>query len=119
MRDIPDELRQLTNIIADWASPAPSANFYLFGSRVRGDHKPESDVDLYVEWIGFDDGAIDWWTNQNADDFKSLKDRLPGPLKILEANDPIGETIKCVGRHDPFFRDRNVDCVCLPPTQSD
>jgi predicted nucleotidyltransferase len=34
-------------IPADWIEPAPGAPaVYLFGSRVRGDHRPDSDVDV-------------------------------------------------------------------------
>jgi predicted nucleotidyltransferase len=41
------EVRELAKIIADWSASAPDFTFYLFGSRVRGDHLSDSDVDLH------------------------------------------------------------------------
>jgi hypothetical protein len=42
-----DELRALAEIIAKWIEPATGLKqVYLFGSRVRGDDRPDSDVDL-------------------------------------------------------------------------
>src|SRR5262249_16933676 len=41
------ELEALAEILAEWADPPPGIlNVILFGSRVRGDHKPDSDVQL-------------------------------------------------------------------------
>jgi predicted nucleotidyltransferase len=48
------ELVALAEILADWVEPAPSVPaVYLFGSRVRGDHRHDSDVDVRLfldEW---------------------------------------------------------------------
>src|SRR5262245_66417182 len=40
------ELVRLASVVADWASEARLAEVYLYGSRVRGDHEPNCDVDL-------------------------------------------------------------------------
>jgi predicted nucleotidyltransferase len=42
---VSEELRKLTKSIADWLSAAPDIKFYVYGSRVRGGHRPDSDVD--------------------------------------------------------------------------
>jgi predicted nucleotidyltransferase len=46
------ELAALAEVIATWLDGAPGVPVvYLFGSRVRGDHGPNSDVDfrLYLQ----------------------------------------------------------------------
>ena len=41
------ELRALAEVLADWIEPVLGVPaLYLFGSRVRGDHRPDSDVDI-------------------------------------------------------------------------
>jgi predicted nucleotidyltransferase len=80
------ELQTLAEILAEWAAPAPGVNVYLFGSRVRGDHKPGSDVDvrLYPEEWPHDASQriVQWWTHQNETEFADLEKRLPGPLHL-------------------------------------
>jgi hypothetical protein len=42
-----NELEALAEILAEWIDSAPAIpTVYLFGSRVRGDHRPDSDVDI-------------------------------------------------------------------------
>jgi predicted nucleotidyltransferase len=51
-RTMKRELQALAEILAEWINPAPGIPaVYLFGSRVRGDHRPNSDVDvrLYLD----------------------------------------------------------------------
>jgi predicted nucleotidyltransferase len=49
------DLPRLADILADWLEQAPNIPaIYLFGSCVRGDHKPDSDVDVRLflnEWV--------------------------------------------------------------------
>jgi predicted nucleotidyltransferase len=42
---VSNDLKDLARLLADWAAPASGVTVYLFGSRVRGDHKADSDVD--------------------------------------------------------------------------
>jgi predicted nucleotidyltransferase len=83
------DLLALASILADWAADAPGAKLYLFGSRVRGDHRPDSDVDVSVQWLAISDADMDWWQTNNADLFAAIDVRLPGKLQILEENDPV------------------------------
>ena len=47
------ELKELAKAIAEWASSAPlTVSIFVFGSRVRGDHSPDSDVDLSIDYGG-------------------------------------------------------------------
>ena len=46
----PPSLTELAGIVADWADGCPGVErVFLFGSRVRGDHRPDSDLDLAIE----------------------------------------------------------------------
>jgi predicted nucleotidyltransferase len=112
---VSDELKRLAAVLADWASAAPSARVYLFGSRVRGDHKPTSDVDVFVDFPNADNRDVDWWTRNNVEDFASVKPLLPGPLKVLDMGDPFGQTIKVPAANSLVHRDRNVLCVWMRP----
>jgi predicted nucleotidyltransferase len=110
MIKVNDKLKHLARTLADWAADK-SVTIFLFGSRVRGDHRPDSDVDIFVQFGDMTKGTAVWWTEQNSEDFASLKGRLPGPLKILDANAPLVLSVK---KAEVVYRDRNVVCVLLP-----
>ena len=107
-----DDLVELAYILASWAAPAPLATIYLFGSRVRGDHRLDSDVDIFVHWTDVDDDLLWWWSENNETDFAAIKALLPGPLKILESDDPLGMRIRAA---EAVHKDGNIICVWLPP----
>jgi hypothetical protein len=44
------EFAELARKLADWAAAATGTTVYLYGSRVRGDHNANSDVDLCIEF---------------------------------------------------------------------
>ena len=80
-----DHLAAVAEIIARWLDDAPGVPAaYLFGSRVRGDHRPDSDIDLriYINEWNLDGETMRWWMHQNETDFAELKAQLPGPLAI-------------------------------------
>ena len=112
------ELRAVAEILADWIEPAPGIPaIYLFGSRVRGDHRPDSDVDvrLYLrEWKACDATTL-WWTDQNASDFHAVKARLPGPLEIHRDAEDAADAHIQKGRANPELVVRRVVCVWTPP----
>ena len=114
MHTVSNELKELARLVADWAAPAPSVRVYLFGSRVRGDHKSTSDVDVCFKWG--DQRLVDtdalWWTTNNQEDFAAIKSKLPGPLKILPKQDLWWEHVVAA---EMVYQDHNVCCVWLPP----
>jgi predicted nucleotidyltransferase len=112
MSEIRGDLRTLAATLADWAAPADTAILYLFGSRVRGDHRPDSDVDLSIELDRPTHADILWWTAINSDDFVSIDVLLPGKLHILEEKDGHTPRIRAA---PVVHRDRNVYCVFLAP----
>jgi predicted nucleotidyltransferase len=116
---MPDnELRALAEIIAKWIEPATGLKqVYLFGSRVRGDHRPDSDVDLRIfmeEWEP-DEAAARWWMDQNANDFAELKARLPGPLALHRDTPDLADVAIRAAANDPVLRVGKVVCVRTPP----
>ena len=111
------ELRDLAAILAEW-SRGYAVRVYLFGSRVRGDHQHDSSVDVYLKWTlaggdeAVNDRTMGWWARENEDDFRAINKCLPGPLKILEGADPIGQIVM----EAPVSHwDGNVSCVRLAP----
>jgi hypothetical protein len=112
VHSVPSDLKDLADLFADWAVPASGVTIYLFGSRVRGDHTSASDVDVCFRWENPGDADAHSWTSGNQDDFKAIKQKLPGPLKILEQHDPFWMRVVAT---EIVYQDRNVRCVRLPP----
>jgi predicted nucleotidyltransferase len=108
----PSELRMLAAILAEWASEAPGVTLYLFGSRVRGDHRADSDVDVSVEWGTLNDADKNWLLINNQDEFAGVNAKLPGPLHITEERHPITTKVRSA---PVVYQDRSVRCVLLPP----
>jgi predicted nucleotidyltransferase len=118
-----DGLDALAEILASWIDPVPGIQeLYLFGSRVRGDHRPDSDVDVRLypeEWTFADPFTAKWWTEQNESDFAELRAQLPGPLDLGR------DRMNCLGnvvdpaiveaRRNPILRHRKVVCLVTPP----
>ena len=110
--EISTELDQLVSILANWAGPATSATVYLYGSRVRGEHKPKSDVDIAIDFGSPpDDETVDWWSFNNSNEFKDINAKLPGALQVLEHDDTVFQSKV---RSGPIVHRRgNVVCVWL------
>jgi hypothetical protein len=64
--------------LADWAHP--HITIYLFGSRVRGDHRPDSDVDVVIVEDESSYELVVWWTRENGNLFADIDAKLPGTL---------------------------------------
>src|SRR5471030_3254927 len=119
MIDPNPELAALAGILVDWIEPAPSVPaVYVFGSRVRGDHRPDSDVDVRLflnEWKTLDRSTMQWWGEQNETDFAALKARLPGRLEIhREQTDDADPAIR-KGIASPVLVVGRIVCVRTPP----
>ncbi|MCC8948208.1 nucleotidyltransferase domain-containing protein [Bradyrhizobium sp. Arg62] len=71
------DLQRVMEILAEWAADAP-LTIYVYGSRVRGDHRPDSDVDLYAAYIDGQEVAGDqWYERERATDYAKLRKCLP------------------------------------------
>lgn len=116
MCGVSPELRNLAKIIADWSAPASDFTLYVFGSRVRGSHHSNSDVDLYCKLPSKPTHkSTSWWTQQNSENFNSLQQVLPGPIKWLEGYAPLSAQVE---QGKVVHHDRNVVCIWLPPKQA-
>jgi predicted nucleotidyltransferase len=106
---VSEELKAVARAIAEWAAPVPRLRFHLYGSRVRGDHRVDSDVDIHVAWPRLPEREeVVWWTEENERDFAGLRKVLPGRLEFLEPRDPLGEEIE---KGEVVYVDRNVVCI--------
>jgi predicted nucleotidyltransferase len=117
-RPVPPDLPALAKIFAEWIQPVPDIPaVYLFGSRVRGDHRRDSDVDvrLYVHEWDVCQKTLCWWQTQNETDFAELKARLPGPLALHRENQDDADAHIRAGRENPVLKVGRVVCVWTPP----
>jgi hypothetical protein len=64
------------------------------------------------QWGHVGDTDAHWWSINNEEDFAAIKAKLPGPLKILEPQDPWCARIVAA---EVVYQDRNVRCVWLEP----
>jgi predicted nucleotidyltransferase len=106
-------LNALMDLLAEWAAGAP-VTVYLYGSRVRGDHRPDSDVDLYVEYVKGQEAAGDeWYNKQTEGDYSDLRKNLPGPIsKVMP---PFGAPHPLLFKHHEVARKGNVVALHTPP----
>jgi predicted nucleotidyltransferase len=103
-----EELKELTRAIADWAADAPLiVSIFVFGSRVRGDHRPDDDVDICIDYGGSSNEIAAWRARNEETDYAALKSVLPGPLKLAP--------YELIARGSIVHWDRNVYCLWLPP----
>ena len=113
-----DELQSLAEILDNWIAPAPGIPaIYVFGSRVRRDHRSDSDVDvrLYLNEWHLCEQTRQWWQQQNESDFAELKARLPGPLALHRENQDAADNSIKEGMKNPVLVLGRVICVRTPP----
>jgi predicted nucleotidyltransferase len=111
------DLRVLATAVADWADDAPGLErVYLFGSRVRGDNQPHSDVDVAIDLVNDVDPTNEftrWWATQNKSDFEDLRRLLPqglGPLLHINRDlEPVVALVLRAGRRVHTER----KCMCI------
>jgi predicted nucleotidyltransferase len=108
-------LERLANIIAEWAEPLPIERVYIFGSQVRGDNKPSSDLDVAIEYSPTPTNEeMQNWQHQNDTDFAWLKGALGIPLSLhVEHNDVVWSAIRN-GAQTPVLSIGKVSCVMTP-----
>jgi predicted nucleotidyltransferase len=69
-------LVELACILANWADPASGTVIYLHGSRVRGDYRTDSDVDVSVDFLDPHEDDLYWWSENNDDGFAAINTKL-------------------------------------------
>jgi predicted nucleotidyltransferase len=106
-------LSELMDVLAEWAAGAP-VTVYVYGSRVRGDHRPDSDVDLYVEYVkGYEAAGDKWYNAQTEQNYSGLREKLPGPIsKVMP---PFGSRHPFIFNPSEVVRKGNVVALHTPP----
>jgi predicted nucleotidyltransferase len=116
-KHIPEGLPALARIFDEWIAPAPGVNaVYLFGSRIRGDHRPDSDIDvqMYIERWHADEATVSWWETENESNFAWLKLQLPC-IPDLNRDPLVCDEEIARGDKNPVFVAGRVRCVWTPP----
>lgn len=86
------DLPEISRLVAEWASAKPLVGrVHVFGSRARGDHRPDSDVDIAIvldmsHAQGFDEsGGFATWAF-DTEDWKEELEALLGLKVDLQRN---------------------------------
>ena len=109
-----NDLLELLDTLSGWSSSADVA-VYLFGSRVRGDHRADSDVDLLIVPEPTD-LTVDWHSMQEATHYSAIQELLPGPIALIDPHDEENQGIVAVVAAGPVVLAKgNVRCVWLAP----
>ena len=108
-------LHYLANVLADWADQIPLSKVYIFGSRARGDARPESDLDVAVTFdVHVSDEVVDNWICENERDFSDLKTKLGVKLSLhANVDDAVWPAIRRAEK-DPVLSIRKVVAVATP-----
>ena len=105
----PPELIKLARTLAEWAADT-GAIIYLYGSRVRGDHRHDSDVDICIDLAKITRTGVQWWMDNNEENFATINAKLGHRLEILELHDDLRFRVFSA---QIVYQDRNVRCVWL------
>lgn len=107
------ELINLVRVIADWAERwGVFEKVYVFGSRVRGDHRPDSDLDIVWVFGGpYPEGAVQRWNDDTAVD--DLETRTGLKVHFPRDDDEIERRVMAAARA-PYFVVGKVVCVSMP-----
>jgi predicted nucleotidyltransferase len=83
------EIEKVKSVLSAWAKPNPLIQrVFVFGSRVRSDHRPDSDLDVAIELDPKACEAIDetrgfaTWATENRRWAKELQKLLPFQLQL-------------------------------------
>jgi predicted nucleotidyltransferase len=114
---IDPNLKRQARILCKWAKSLPLKSVYIFGSRVRGDARPDSDLDVAVEFEPPPtvNEAMRNWDYQNKTKFAELKKALGISLSLhIDQDDGAWPAIRA-GAIKPVFSVGKVVCVITPP----
>ncbi len=107
--------------LAAWAEKQPLKTVYVYGSRVRGDHRPDSDLDVAYDFASgpdITDTGMAEWRHQQETDFSVLKEALGVRLQFLDHNDEAMLQRIRAAEKVPALISGKVVCVVLPPKPS-
>lgn len=108
---VSDETIKWANFLADWTFRASDVNVFLYGSRVRRDHRTTSDLNVYLDLEQVADPG-EWQVERKACS-EEFKNRFGLELHWLDDTDPI--IAVRLKRSLIVHRDRNVFCMWMAP----
>lgn len=110
-------LKKLASIVAEWAKPFPILEtVYIFGSRVRGDHHAESDLDIALDFdISKGSSEITPFDEEEQSECAGLKALLPSGIKLSVHKFPDDKAWPAIRAGECVLRKGKVRCVFTPP----
>jgi hypothetical protein len=89
----------------------------LSPGRARGDHRPDSDIDLriFVDELELDPQTMAWWMRQNQTECAELKSQLPPYALHVHTHPEVFDAHIKAARASPKLKIGKVACVCIPP----
>lgn len=83
------ETSEIARVLAEWAERKPLVKrVFIFGSRVRGDHKADSDIDIAVELDAVEyqrsdeSGGLDTWIHAKQRWKEELQTLIPNKVQL-------------------------------------
>lgn len=120
------ELRRIASVLNEWAAELPIRRVLVFGSRVRGDHRPDSDLDLAIEPFrdadyaalpDHGDSLLERWVREEEEEWSGLQRALGfPPRRLVDDDEPIWKLIRAAAARPVLVADR-VTFVLLPPAR--
>lgn len=108
------DLFELVDTLAEWSAGA-DVTIYLFGSRVRGDHLPNSDVDLLIVPEPTN-RTTDWQYLQESTQYAAIQSGLPGPIALIDPyDDENRDVVAAIKAGTVVLQNGNVRCIWLEP----
>lgn len=95
------DVPQISELLASWARGKPLVKrLYIFGSRARGDHRTDSDIDIAVEldpavFQGSDEsGGLATWMFETKAWKAEIEKLLPFPVQLERFREEQTPTIR-------------------------
>ena len=114
------DLKDIAAVVADWADQYPLIGVaYIFGSRVRGDHKAESDLDVAIDFdLSQGSSEVTPFDAELASECAGLKSMILAPIVLHIHKDFDDLAWPSIRAGECIHRDRKVQCVIVPPKPS-
>jgi predicted nucleotidyltransferase len=85
------KLDAFSRIVSEWASTIPEVReAFIFGSRVKGTCRDDSDLDVAIKLVGEDEGFLLWMHEaENLRPMLSARISVPLDLQMMHSADSV------------------------------